>query len=96
MAHVTRAIELEGPPDAVHEQWQRFEALPRSRARSMTAGVRWRAEVLTFEPLGERTRVKLSVEYDAAAGDEALPRRVEAILEAFTAFRHGEAAAAHR
>lgn len=95
MAHITRAIELDGPADAVHEQWLRFEECPHRAASSVTAGVRWRAEVLTLEPLGMRTRVKLRVEYEPTGdGDEVLRRRVEAVLQAFTMFRGRERAGA--
>lgn len=95
MAHITRTIELDGAVDAVHEEWLRFEELPHCAAHSVTAGVRWRAETLTFEPLGVRTRVKLRVEYEPTGdADAALPRRVEAVLQAFTMFRarHGAGA----
>jgi hypothetical protein len=50
------------------------------------ARVRWRAEVLTFEPSGDGTRVTLRVDYDASAGDAGLSRALERALEAFRAF----------
>ena len=86
MAHITRSIELDAPVDTIHEQWLRFEALPRCAVHSMVANVRWRAEVLTFEPKGNGTRITLKIEYDPTADDEVLSRRLDGVLQSFTAF----------
>jgi hypothetical protein len=94
MAQVIRSIEVDGPVDAVHAEWLRFEEVPRCAAHTLTAGVRWRAEVLTFEPLGSRTRVKLRVEYEPTDEEQALPLRMEAVLQAFAYFRERGVAAA--
>jgi uncharacterized membrane protein len=91
VAHIARSIELDAPVDTIHEEWLRFEALPSSAVHSMVARVRWRAEVLTFEPTNGGTRVTLRVEYDSAGGDAGLGRRVQDVLLSFTSFheRHG-------
>jgi uncharacterized membrane protein len=95
VAHVARSIEVEEPVQALYEQWMRFEELPRCAEHSLDAHVRWRAEVLTFEPKGSCTRVTLRIEYDPSRPDPALPARVERTLEGFRAFV-AESAAAQR
>lgn len=86
MAQVKRSIELDAPVDTIHAQWLRFEALPRCPVHSLAANVRWRAEVLTLEPLEKGTRVTLKLEYDPGGDDAKLALRLEAALQAFRAF----------
>lgn len=86
MAHIARSIEVDEPVQAIYEQWMRFEELPRCAVHSLEAQVRWRAEVLTFEPRGSCTRVTLRIDYDPDRSDPALPARVERTLEGFRAF----------
>jgi uncharacterized membrane protein len=86
VAHIARSIEVDEPVQAIYEQWMRFEELPRCAAHSLEGPVRWRAEVLTFEPRGGGTRVTLRVDYDPSRPDPALPARVERTLEGFRAF----------
>ncbi len=97
MAHIARSIDVAAPVDTVHEEWLHFEERPRCPAHSLSAMVKWRAEVLTMEPTRTGTRITLKVEYDAAGGDPGLSGRIEAALQSFTSFfeaRHGRAAAA--
>ena len=89
MAHVARSIEVEEPVQAIYERWMRFEELPRCAGHALEAHVRWRAEVLTFEPRGRGTRVTLRVDFDPDRPDPALPARVERTLEGFRAFVAG-------
>lgn len=86
MAHITRSIDVDAPVDTIHQQWLRFEKLPRCAAHSMVVNVRWRAEVLTFEPIPAGTRVTLRIDYDPAGGDAGLSRRVEGVLQSFASF----------
>ncbi len=86
MPHVTRSIELDAPVDTIHQQWLRWEQLPRCAAHSMVGQVRWRAEVLTFEPLDAGTRITLRIDYDAGTADAGLPRRIEGVLQSFVMF----------
>jgi hypothetical protein len=94
MAQVIRSIEVDAPVDAVHAEWLRFEELPRCAAHTLTAGLRWRAEVVTFEPIGPRTRVKLRVEYEPTGAEATLPLRMETVLQAFAYFRERDGAIA--
>jgi hypothetical protein len=95
MAHIKRWIELDGRADDIHEQWLRFEALPRCPAHALKLPPRWRAEVLTFHPVGERTRVEMKIEFEPTGAEAALPRSLDAVLQSFLAFlgRDREAAA---
>lgn len=86
MAHIARSIEVDAHVDDVHARWLRFEALPASGYSGIVGKVRWRAEVLTFEPLPAGTRVTVKIEFDPAHGDPALAGRVERLLERFSAF----------
>ncbi|HET8540792.1 MAG TPA: hypothetical protein VFL83_13055 [Anaeromyxobacter sp.] len=86
MAHVARSVDIGAPAEALHEQWLRWEALPRCAAGSVAAGIRWRAEVLTFQPIPGGTRVTLKVEYDEAGGDPGIAGRLERVLRGFAAF----------
>ncbi len=86
MAHVTRSVEVNAPVDDVHQEWLRFEDLPRCAVHSLTVNVRWRAEVLTLQPLPTGTRISLKIEYDPGGADEGLPRRLEGVLETFASF----------
>lgn len=86
MAHVARSIEVDEPVDAIYEQWTVFEGLPRCAVIEAEAGVHWRAEVLTFEPKGSRTRITLRINYDPTRRDDGLSHRVEAALESFKSF----------
>ncbi len=90
MAHVARSIEVDAPVETVHREWLEFEDSPRCAVHSLGAGVRWRAEVLTFEPMGARTRVTLKVEFDPAGADAGLPGRLDAVLRSFVSFREGQ------
>lgn len=88
MPKVTRTIELHVPVDTVHEQWTTFEGLPSYQAHEMVAHVRWRAEVLTLEPVDRGTRLTLRVEYepDPVRGDGGLAARMERVLRSFASF----------
>lgn len=97
MAQIARSIEVAAPVDAVHEEWLHFEERPRCAAHTLTAKVKWRAEVLTLEPTRTGTRITLKIEYDAAGGDPGLSGRLDAALQSFTSFfeaRRGHAPAA--
>ena len=87
MAHVSRSIEVDAPVDTVHQQWLRYEAAPGSPAASICAQVRWRAEVLTLEPLGDRTRITLKIEFEPGGAAASLPARMDAALKGFAAAR---------
>jgi uncharacterized membrane protein len=93
VAHIARSIEVDEPVQAVHEQWMRFEELPRCAAHALEGRVRWRAEVLTFEPREGGTRVTLRIDYETSRPDPALPARLERTLEGFRAFVAGASAA---
>ena len=86
MAQVKRSIEVGAPAERVHEEWLRFEDLPRCPAHALAVNVRWRAEVLSFQPISSGTRITLKLEFDPGGADEGLPRRLEAVLKSFTAF----------
>ena len=86
MAHIARSIELDAAVDTIHQQWLRFEELPRCAMHSLYANVRWRAEVLTFEPIAAGTRITLKIEFDPTGVDEVVTRRLEGVLRAFTSF----------
>ena len=83
MAQVARAVEVDAPVETIQRQWESFESLPRCAARCVVANVRWRAEVLTFEPIDGGTRVTLKIEYEPGGREAALPRRIDAALESF-------------
>lgn len=95
MAHISRSIDVPGHVDAITERWAEFERLPRRGGASAAARVRWRAEVLTFEPRDDRTRVTLRISYDPAGGDAGLAQGIEEALQAFESFvaSHGTGAA---
>jgi hypothetical protein len=86
VAHITRTIELAEPVGVVSERWNEFERTQRCEVEQAKARVRWRAEVLTFEPRGDGTRVTLRVDYDPAMGDAGLSRSIERALDAFRSF----------
>lgn len=86
MAHITRTIEIAEPVGVVSERWNEFERTQRCDVEQAKARVRWRAEVLTFEPKGDCTRVTLRVDYEPGAGDAGLTRSIERALEAFRSF----------
>lgn len=86
MAHVIRSIELAQPVALVSERWTEFEKTPTYAVAEAQARVRWRAEVLTFEPLPDGTRVTLRIDYDPSAADAGLSGCVEHALEAFRSF----------
>jgi hypothetical protein len=86
VAHIARSVDVDAPVDRVHEEWLRFEDLPRCPAHTVSGNVRWRAEVLTFQPMPSGTRVTLKIEYDPGGADAGLPRRLEGVLRSFSAF----------
>ncbi len=86
MAHITRSIELAEAVGAIAEQWTIFEGTPRYLVGEAVARVRWRAEVLTFEPNDTGTRVTLRIDYDPSDGDAGLSLRVQDALEDFRSF----------
>ncbi len=86
MAQIARAVEVDVPVAVIEEQWQRFEGLPRCPAHSLTANVKWRAEVLTFEPIDTGTRITLKVEYQPGGAEAGLPCRIDAVLQSFVSF----------
>ncbi len=86
MAQIARAVEVDAPVDLIHQQWERFEELPRCAAHSLVANVRWRAEVLTFEPIDAGTRITLKIEYEPGGVEAALPCRIDAVLRSFVTF----------
>jgi hypothetical protein len=86
VTHIARSIEVDAPVDTIHQEWLRFEDLPRCAAHSLVANVRWRAEVLTLEPTRAGTRITLKIEYDPSGGDAGLPCRLETVLQSFKSF----------
>ncbi len=86
MAHITRSVDVDAPVDTVQEEWQRFEDLPRCAAHTLTANVRWRAEVLTLQPTLAGTRITVKIEYEPSGADAGLSCRLEAVLQSFTRF----------
>ncbi len=86
MAQIARAVEVSAPVETIEEQWQRFEDLPRCAAHTLTVNVRWRAEVLTFEPIRTGTRITLKVEYEPGGAEAGLPSRLDAVLQGFVTF----------
>ncbi len=86
MAHIARSVEVDAPVDTIHKEWLRFEERPRCAAHALHDNLKWRAEVLTLEPIPRGTRITLKLEYDPCEGAAALPRRLEAVLQSFTAF----------
>ncbi len=86
MAHIARSIEIDDPVGIIYEQWMRFEELAPSVVDGTEAHIRWRAEVLSFEPRGSRTRVTFRVEFDPVRDDAGLRRRVERTLERFKVY----------
>lgn len=86
MAHITRSIEIPEPVGVISEQWTEFEKSPAYAVDQAESRVRWRAEVLTFEPIGDHTRVTLRIDYDPTAAAAWLPDVVEGALEGFQAF----------
>lgn len=86
MAQVARAVEVNAPVEVIEAQWQRFESLPQCAARSLVEDVRWRAEVLTFEPIRAGTRITLKVEFAPGGAEARLPHRIEATLQGFVAY----------
>ncbi len=94
MAHIQRSIEVDAPVDGVHAQWLRFEGTAESGYAGLVGKARWRAEVLTFEPIAAGTRVTLKIEFDPAGGDPALAGRLDRLLARFSAFLEGGRVAA--
>ena len=86
MPQIARVVEVDAPVDTIQAQWERFEGLPRCAVHSVVANVRWRAEVLTFEPIESGTRITLKIEYEPGGCDAALPCRLESVLRSFVAF----------
>ncbi len=86
MAQIARTVEVNAPVDVIHQEWERFENLPRCAAHSVVANVRWRAEVLTFEPIDAGTRITLKIEYEPGGVEAALPCRIDAALQSFVHF----------
>ncbi len=86
MAQIARAVEVSAPVEIIQAQWERFEGLPRCAVHSLVANVKWRAEVLTFEPIRTGTRISLKIEYEPGGCDGALARRLETVLQSFLSF----------
>jgi len=93
VARVTKSIEVDEPVDTIHELWLQFEDATRSAVHALEANIRWRGEVLTFEPKGSRTRVTLRIDYDPVEGDP-LSHHVERTLESFRLFVEARSAGA--
>ncbi len=93
MAHITRSIELPEPVGVVQERWTEYERSSRCAVAAVEARLRWRAEVLTFEPLAGGTRLTLRISFDPGPGDAAVIGRLEGVLEGFRAFLAGGGAA---
>ncbi len=94
MAQVERAVEVNAPVETIERRWERFEALPCCAVHGVVANVKWRAEVLTFEPIESGTRIKLKIEYEPGGCEAALPSRIDAALASFVAFLSAGRAAA--
>lgn len=77
---------MNAPVETIERRWERWEALPCSAVHAVVANVKWRAEVLTFEPIASGTRIKLKIEYEPGGCEAALPGRIDAALEGFVAF----------
>lgn len=86
MERVTRSIELAESAGTIAEQWWAFERTPRYLLGVALARLRWRAEVLTFEPIGAGTRVTLRIDYEPSGGDAGLSARIDSALEDFRVF----------
>jgi hypothetical protein len=86
VAHITRTIELAHPVAVISQRWNEFEQSPRCPVAAVEARLRWRAEVLTFEPRGDGTRLTLRIDYDPAAGDLAVAHGLDGVLEGFRSF----------
>ena len=91
MAHIEKTVEIGRPVAAVYRQWAECEEFPRFLDGLKEMGLaethlRWRAEVLTFEPLRVGTRISLKIEYEPGECDVVLPRRLESVLASFVAF----------
>lgn len=86
MAQIARAVEVEAPVETIEQQWQRFEDLPRCAAHAVVTNVKWRAEVLTFEPIRTGTRITLKIEYEPGGAEAGLPSRIDAVLQSFVSF----------
>ena len=86
MAQIARAVEVNAPVNVIEEQWARFEDLPRCAAHGVVENVRWRAEVLTFEPIATGTRITLKIEFEPGGAEARLPRRLESALQGFISF----------
>ena len=86
MAYIARSIDVAEPVAAIEEQWTVFEATPRYLVGEAVARLRWRAEVLTFEPVSGGTRVTFRIDYEPSAADAGLSGRLEDALEDFRSF----------
>ncbi len=86
MPQIARTVEVNAPVELIERQWQSFEELPRCAAHTLTVNVKWRAEVLTFEPIRTGTRITLKVEYEPGGAESGLPSRLEAVLQGFVSF----------
>jgi hypothetical protein len=70
----------------------RFEALAAPAVSGGDPHIRWRAEVLSFEPRGAGTRVTFRIEFDPVRDDEGVRRRIERALERFKLYVESTAA----
>jgi hypothetical protein len=86
MPQIARTVEVNAPVELIEQQWQSFEELPRCAAHTLTVNVKWRAEVLTFEPIRTGTRITLKVEYEPGGAESRLPSRLDAVLQGFVSF----------
>lgn len=86
MAQIATTVEVDAPVDMIERQWERFEGLPCCAVHSLVADVKWRAEVLTFEPVRTGTRITLKIEYQPGGAEAALPCRMRSVLQSFVSF----------
>lgn len=86
MMRIAQSIEVTEPVSVAYEQWMRFEQVPVPAVDEIEAHLRWRSEVLTFEPRGEGTRVTLRIDYEPSESDGELTARLRGALEDFRAF----------
>lgn len=86
MARISRSILLPEPVGTICELWTEFERTPRCAVDVVEARLRWRAEVLTFEPDGDGTRVTLRIDFEPHGSDAWLPHGIEGTLEGFRSF----------
>lgn len=86
MARIAQSIDVAEPVDVAYEKWMRFEQVPLPAVDELEAHLRWRSEVLTFEPRGGGTRVTLRIDFETSGTDAELSGQLRGALEEFRIF----------